>query len=83
MCCRVDIQLTPPKDNDADQRYMALSDLTSEITKAKLDAGLQKVIREKVIVRLNDKVKDVSTAAIKWLDLCLFCLLSIDVLRQT
>ena len=35
------IQLTPPKDHDADQRYMALSDLTSELGKTKLEPALQ------------------------------------------
>ena len=53
---------------DKDERFMATSDLTSELEKVdgKLDSSLQTPIRDAILKQLDDTSNDVQAIACRW-----------------
>ncbi len=54
--------------HDNDERYMATSDLTTEISQVDgtLETSLQPQIRNAILQQLNDKSIEVQAVAVKW-----------------
>jgi len=54
--------------HDNDERYMATSDLITELShiEGKLDTGIQTAIRTAILTLLDDKSIEVQAVAVRW-----------------
>lgn len=63
--CGLDVQT---QHYDSDERYMATSDLTSELSQVEglLEPSLQVPLRNAILKQLDDKSIEVQAVAVKW-----------------
>src|SRR4051812_37636260 len=65
---KIQKHLEKMKDYDKDERFMATSDLTTELEGIEgiIDGSLQAPIRNAIIKQLEDSSTDVQSVAVKW-----------------